>query len=69
MLQSTNERNIINSLGAFSRGGLYDFRRIRGCMKTMLHDHPIHFVHLLGSPEWMFQQNNASCHASKSTQE
>lgn len=60
--------------GAFSHDGLCDLHRISGRMdsaqyQAMLYDHLIPFGPFLGGANWMFQQDNASCHTSKSTQE
>lgn len=60
--------------GAFSYEGLCDLQRISGHMnstqyQSMLYDHMIPFGPLLGGANWMFQQDNAACHTSKSTQE
>lgn len=35
----------------------------------MLHDQLIPFTPLLGSVEWMFHEDNATCHVFKTTQE
>lgn len=60
--------------GAFSHDGLCDLHRISGRMNSaqyqaMLYDHLIPFGPFLGGANWMFQQDNASCHTSKSTQD
>lgn len=46
--------------GAFAYDGKCDLQRL-------LYQHLIPFGPFLGGPNWKFQQDNASCHVSKST--
>lgn len=43
--------------------------RILTPYQVMLHDHLMSFESFLGGPNWMLQQDHASCHASKATLE
>lgn len=59
---------------AFALDELCDLQRMSERMNSekyqaMLHDHLISSGSILGCAEWMFQQDNTSCYASKSIQE
>lgn len=58
--------------GAFSANGKVELAFVNGRMDSiryqkMLNTHLLAFGPVIGGQDWVFQQDNAPCHASKST--
>lgn len=73
MLQWTNTQRYHYNLGAFAQHEPSDLQKILERMESekfqaMQHDYLLPFWSLLGDAQKIFQQDNVSCHPSKSIQ-